>query len=288
MPDELSHSVKQQHARWAAEWQRVAPGWRRCESSFVGSTWPLTLRLLLGLAPQNKERVLDIGCGIGDPGLSFAQAVAPNGDVLSIDLADGMLDTARRRADALGLTNITFRRAAVESLDEPDAAFDLAVARFSVIFFPDMDAGLSAVHRLLKPAGRFALSVWTPMDRNPMFAVAGSVMRDLLNADPPPPDAPGPLRLSGDGELSSALTRAGFIVDCVEDARFYNFAPSVDSYLQTMLDMSPTLGRQLNELDADTRQTAIERITANIARHQADGVVRVPALARVAVASKPA
>lgn len=286
MPDELSHSVKQQHARWADDWQRVAGGWRRWESSLSGSSWPLTQRLLSGLAPNHGERVLDIGCGSGDPGLAFAQAVAPNGEVLSIDLADAMLDTARQRADLLGLTNIAFRCAAPETLNEADAGFDVAVARFSVIFFPDMSGGLGAVHRMLKNSGRFGLSVWAPMDRNAMFAVAGEVMRELLDSDPPPPDAPGPHRLSGDGELADALTQAGFVIDRIEDAPFYNFAPSVETYLEMMLDMSPVLGRQMEQLDADTRRTAVELITANIAKYRNNGVVRVPALARVAIAHK--
>lgn len=287
-PDPSKQSVEQQHAQWAAQWQSVATGWRRWESSFAGSTWPLTLRLLLGLAPKNGERVLDIGCGSGDPGLAFAQAVSPDGSVLSIDLANAMLDTARQRAELLSQTNITFRCTAAETLDEPDAAFDVAVARFSVIFFPDMAAGMGAIYRMLRAGGRFGLSVWTPMDRNPMFAVAGSVMRELVDADPPPPDAPGPMRMSGEGELSEALTQAGFVVDRVEDAPFYSFAPSVEAYLEMMQDMSPMLRRQLDELDADMRQTAIQMITVNVAKYFANGVVRVPAVARVAIAHKPA
>ena len=288
MPTDTPHHCGSEHQRIGAEWQRVATGWRKWEASFAGSTWPLTLALVRGVDPQPGQRILDIGCGSGEPALSFASAVAPTGTVLGIDLAEAMLATARDRAAVLGLSNVAFRCVALEELDHTDGGFDAAVARFSVIFFPSMPAGLGAVYQLLKPGGCFGLAVWTPLDRNPMFAVAATVMRELTGAKPPPPDAPGPHRLSADGELEHALRSVGFEIDALRDVAFYNFAATVDDYLRMMTDMSPSLGRQLDDLGADDRATAIERIRANVAAFEVGGVVRVPALARVAVARKPA
>jgi len=54
---------------------------------------------LLELAsPAVGERVLDIACGTGLVSFGAARAVGPNGHVLGIDLSDGMINAAERRA----------------------------------------------------------------------------------------------------------------------------------------------------------------------------------------------
>jgi ubiquinone/menaquinone biosynthesis C-methylase UbiE len=56
-------------------------------------------------------RVLDIGCGMGDVTMLAAQLVGPAGRVVSIDLDQASIETARRRAATLGLDNLNFHRA---------------------------------------------------------------------------------------------------------------------------------------------------------------------------------
>lgn len=276
------------HKRLSDDWSSVAGGWRKWEATFSGATWPVTLRMILGLEPKQGQRILDVGCGSGDPALSVASAAGADGQVLAIDLSAEMLETARQRAKILRQTNVSFQQVALEELDEPDGSFDGVTARWSIIFFPNMQQALGKIRQLLKPGGRFVAAVWAPLDQNPMFAVSATVMRDMTGAEPPSPDTPGPHRLSGDGELSSALASAGFETDAVGDVAFYNFSDSVDAYLQMMLDMSPSLRPQLDALPANIRATAIERIKHNISVYETGGVVRVPALARVAIAHKPA
>ena len=43
-------------------------------------------------------RVLDVGCGPGRVTVPLAQAVAPDGEVVAIDVQQGMLDRAKQRA----------------------------------------------------------------------------------------------------------------------------------------------------------------------------------------------
>src|SRR5262245_45458523 len=59
---------------------------------------PLGLRALATLAPRPGERVLDIGCGGGETALDLAQAVAPDGTVVGIDLSAAVLAFAQRAA----------------------------------------------------------------------------------------------------------------------------------------------------------------------------------------------
>src|SRR6266568_1404202 len=82
------------------EWQAVAGGWRRWEPMLQSFTWPMSLRMVTAAAIGPGQRVLDVGCGMGDPTLQVAVLVGPHGRVLGIDVAEGMIATAREGAHA--------------------------------------------------------------------------------------------------------------------------------------------------------------------------------------------
>src|SRR5438876_324549 len=87
-----------EHDRIRDEWEAVAGGWRRWEPLFQSFTWPVALRMVAVAQIGAGQRVLDVGCGIGDPTLQVAVLVGPHGHVLGIDLVEEMLATGRDRA----------------------------------------------------------------------------------------------------------------------------------------------------------------------------------------------
>src|SRR6185503_20725338 len=100
----------------------VAGGWRRWEPLFQSFTWPLALRMVAVAQLGEAQRVLDVGCGIGDPTLQVAVLVGPHGHVLGIDLVEDMIVTARERAAALGLAQAKFKAADVNTVELADAS----------------------------------------------------------------------------------------------------------------------------------------------------------------------
>ena len=50
------------------------------------------------LALRPGDRLLDVGCGLGDVAMALAPEVAPGGEVVGVDASEAMLDVARRRA----------------------------------------------------------------------------------------------------------------------------------------------------------------------------------------------
>jgi ubiquinone/menaquinone biosynthesis C-methylase UbiE len=269
------------------DWDQVASGWRRWAPQFSGSSWPVTQKLLAGLRLRPGERVLDVGCGIGEPSLQAALHVAPDGSVLGVDLSESMLSVCRERAQKYEIQNVRFECSAVEDLREPVASFDAIVARFSVIFFADVDAGFRRLFELLRPGGRIATATWTPLTENPMFGIIAQQVQRYLNQPAPDPDAPGPMRLAGQGELAAALSRAGFVDVKVEPVRFFNSAPTADEYWTMIQDMSPRLRTQFAALTMAERIGVERGIKAEAEKFRDDGAIRVPAKAQVGVGTKP-
>jgi SAM-dependent methyltransferase len=104
------------------------------------------------------ERVLDLGTGNGLGLLPAAQAVAP-ATVVGVDFASDMLETAKRRAASVGVSNIELARMDVAQLDFPDDTFDVALASSVFQFVSYSPDVLREWRRVLRPGGRLVFSV---------------------------------------------------------------------------------------------------------------------------------
>jgi ubiquinone/menaquinone biosynthesis C-methylase UbiE len=113
---------------------------------------------LAALAPG--EHVLDLACGTGLLTLAAADAVGPDGTVVGTDLSGQMVEVARQRAAARQLPNATFARMDAETLDLPDATFDVVLCSLGLMYVPDPARAIREWQRVLKPGGRVVISVW--------------------------------------------------------------------------------------------------------------------------------
>ena len=70
------------------------------------AAWPavrqLRVRERARLGLQAGDRLLDVGCGLGDVAVDLARDVTPGGGVVGVDASEVMLEAARRRAVAAG------------------------------------------------------------------------------------------------------------------------------------------------------------------------------------------
>src|SRR5437762_9838883 len=75
-------------------------------------------------ALPSGSRVLDVCCGTGASALPAAESVGPTGKVIGVDLATGLLELARAKADQRGLSNIEFEIGDMLSMRFAVASFD--------------------------------------------------------------------------------------------------------------------------------------------------------------------
>ena len=136
--------------------------------------------------PPTGARILDVGCGTGASALPAAQAVGPSGFVTGVDLSARLLDRARKKAKARGVSNVEFRLADMTSLEYPDDHFDAVVSVFSIFFVPDMEGLVRELWRMVRPAGKLAVTTWGPRIFEPAYARWQTAIKqerpDLYNA----------------------------------------------------------------------------------------------------------
>ena len=113
---------------------------------------PFTRRLLKEAGLKRGMKVLDIGTGAGDVALLAAELVGPRGSVVGVDANPAVLETARARACAADLSNVTFLEGDISTMG-PDDRFDALVGRLVLMYLPDPAAMLSTLSRLIRPDG---------------------------------------------------------------------------------------------------------------------------------------
>ncbi|WP_063920253.1 class I SAM-dependent methyltransferase [Nocardia violaceofusca] len=107
-------------------------------------------------------RALDIASGPGTLVFALADRVGPGGEVVGVDAAREMVDYAAARSG--GRANCRFDYGVAQSLELPDAAFDVVTCTFGMHHIPEADRGgaLAEMWRVLRPGGRVLLADMAP------------------------------------------------------------------------------------------------------------------------------
>jgi len=104
------------------------------------------------------EVVLDLGSGAGLDVLLSAGRVSPGGHAYGIDMTDEMLALANENKARAGVQNATFLKGTIEAIPLPPASVDVVISNCVINLAADKAAVLKEAFRVLKPAGRLAVS----------------------------------------------------------------------------------------------------------------------------------
>ena len=87
------------------------------------------------------------------------EKIGPSARIVGTDLNQSMIDTAKKLADPQSLS-CEWQVANVEKLPFEDGSFSIAFCQQGIQFFPDRNAALCEIKRVLRDDGRLSLTVW--------------------------------------------------------------------------------------------------------------------------------
>jgi ubiquinone/menaquinone biosynthesis C-methylase UbiE len=191
-------------------------------------------------ALQPRERVLDLACGTGLVTRLAAARVGPAGQVTGLDINAGMLAVARAVPPASGAT-INWVEGSAVALDLPGASFDVILCQQGLQFFPDRDAALCEMLRVLVPGGRVTLSVWK--GPNPYTIAVGDALERLAGAEIAAKYRAGRLQVLPNAEaLRRMMVATGFRAVEVRPRTMIIHLPAIEGFVLGHLSGHPVAG----------------------------------------------
>lgn len=150
------------------------------ESGLVPTVFaPFAKDLATRAAQLGSQRVLELAAGTGVLTVEVL-ALLPSAHVVATDLNEAMVARGKRRAPGA-----VWRTADAMNLPFDDAAFDLVVCQFGLMFFPEKPVALAEVRRVLVDGGSCLLNVWGPLEAHDFQMAVVAACDRLFPCDPP-------------------------------------------------------------------------------------------------------
>jgi SAM-dependent methyltransferase len=140
-------------------WSRSAPSPMPASLRWVLALPRPTGALLRAVEPRPRERILELGPGLGQQAVQIGQRLGPDGRLDVLDVQQEMLDATSARAKRHGLGNVAPSLAdASGRLPYDDEVFDAAYLSSVLGEIPDREGALRELHRVLRSGGRLVVA----------------------------------------------------------------------------------------------------------------------------------
>jgi ubiquinone/menaquinone biosynthesis C-methylase UbiE len=251
-------------------WNRFSPGWKKWDELTMDFMKPMADEIIRLLKPKDNDLVLDVASGTGEPGLTIA-TMLKGGKVVATDLAEGMLEVALENAKIRGIKNFEVIASDVSELPFPDNNFDAISCRMGFMFFPDMLLAAKEMVRVLKPAGRIAVTVWSEPEKNLWAGTIMGVIQKNMHVEAPPQGTPGLFRCARRGLISELFEQAGLKnISESEVAGKLNIG-NKKAYWNFMTEVAAPVVAALSNADCDMLVTVRREVFNSIKQKYPDG-----------------
>jgi SAM-dependent methyltransferase len=200
-------------------------------------------------------KVLDLGCGDGTTALPEARLGA---DVLGVDIAANLVEAARQRAAAEGLSNCRFEEGDASNLEGlADRTFDLVVSIFGAMFAPKPFDVAKEMVRVTKPGGRIVMGNWIPNDPT----LVAQILKISSAYSPPPPEGfVSPMTWGIENHVEERFGKAGIAKEKISFARdtyMFEFPGTPAAFVAEFRDYYPPT---MNAFDAARKNGRAEEL----------------------------
>jgi SAM-dependent methyltransferase len=244
--------------------------------------------------PQEGQRVLDIGCGLGDTTQQIAALVGPTGAAVGVDAAERFIETARAEAAEAGVQNADFLVADVQ-VDPLGGPYDMAFSRMGTMFFISPVAALRNVRESLVPGGTLAMVVWRRREDNLWMYRAQQIVEGMVQKPEEhdePTCGPGPFSMANADTVTDVMLHAGW-----EDISLRRCdlpimgGTDMDEAIDLVMSIGPA--GEILRLQGDRAAHLIPEVTQALREglsefQRDDGTIWAPASTWIVTASNPA
>jgi SAM-dependent methyltransferase len=256
----------------------------------LGAHGDVALRLV---PPQEGQRVLDIGCGLGDTTQQIAALVGPEGEAVGVDAAENFIEMATSEAAEASVENARFLVADVQT-DPLGGPYDMAFSRMGTMFFISPVAAMRNVRQSLVPGGKLVMVVWRRREDNLWMYRAQQIVEGIVQKPEEydePTCGPGPFSMAGADTTSDILTHAGFTdISLTRSDLDIMGGTTLDEALDLVMSIGPA--GEILRLQGDRAAHVLPEVDAALREGLAefvrdDGQVWAPASTWIVTASRP-
>ena len=276
MAERGQDDVSEFHEFERAGWERVAGDYHRY---FAALTTRFIEPLLDAGGVEAGRRVLDVATG---PGYVAAAAADRGADVMGIDFAEAAVAVARQQYPGIG-----FRTGSAEDLPYSDSQFDVVLMNFGLLHIARPERALAEGHRVLRPGGRIAFTVWADPQACLGFKIILDAIAEHGNMDVPLPDGPPFFRFSEAAETKSVLIEAGFREPEVKVIDTQWAMPHADTLFETFLHGAVRTGALLQAQSPEAQSAIRQAARDGVLAYKQSGGIHLPMAAVLSWAQKP-
>lgn len=196
--------------RWHSHYDEAAVHWGKWADQIAEQQVKVNQGVLMAAGVKPGAKLLDLASGAGEPAITAAAMVGPEGQVTATDISAPMVAAMNARFARHGLVNVICQQADMEALPFADGSFDAVTCRYGLMYARDPARAVAEAARVVRPGGRVAFMVWGPEENNNLLFHGLRAANEFLGKPIAEDDFQVPTRYAAPGFLAGLMSKAGF------------------------------------------------------------------------------